>query len=214
MTDIPQLIARLTTLRDGLGLFHDADQEAITEAIAELAAKIPANMTDTAELIARLQARRAFGRHTYDTRWSMLTDPDPDCQEAAAALAAQAREIATAHKMMDQDKEDYDELKERFEAQAQEIERLNVIPEDHGFRQLEKTRIMLAQAQEIEQLKEWGKKFHEVGSANAQRAAAAEAEVKRIKQMSLGSIYKEATDRLDAAEARVRELMAKIDSAT
>lgn len=138
MTDLPQLIARLTTLRDGLGLFHEADQEAITEAIAELAAKIPANMTDTAGLIARADAWAP-----HDNCWAMH-------QELVAALAAQA--------------------------------------------------------QEIEQLKEWGKKFHEVGSANAQRAAAAEAEVKRIKQMSLGSIYKEATDRLDAAEARVREL--------
>ncbi len=44
------------------------------------------------------------------------------------------------------------------------------------------------------------------------RAEAAEAEVKRIKQMSLGSIYKEAQDRLEAAEARLGEATARIET--
>jgi hypothetical protein len=77
---------------------------------------------------------------------------DDELERLRALNATQAQEIATAHKMMDQDKKDYDDLKERFDAQAQEV--------------------------------------------------------KRIKQMSLGSIYKEVADRLEAAEARVREMEA------
>jgi hypothetical protein len=46
----------------------------------------------TAELIARLKARNAFGLN--GSSWMMLAEPDPDCQEAADAIAAQAQEIA------------------------------------------------------------------------------------------------------------------------
>jgi hypothetical protein len=45
----------------------------------------------TAELIARLQARKAFGLNGGS--WMMLAEPDPDCQEAADALAALAQEV-------------------------------------------------------------------------------------------------------------------------
>jgi hypothetical protein len=72
-----------------------------------------ADSLKTAELIARLTDELAM--------W-------PCVDEIKTALAAMAQEIATAHKMMDQDKRDYDELKDRFDAQAQEIERLKGNP--------------------------------------------------------------------------------------
>jgi hypothetical protein len=104
-------------------------------------------MADTTEVIARL---RTLAEMLTEAETKSQAGFDQWCLEAANVLAAQAQEIATAHKMMDQDKQDYDELKERFDAQAQEIEACNELAKEYNAL-AERAEAAEARARELEE---------------------------------------------------------------
>jgi chromosome segregation ATPase len=78
--------------------------------------------TEAAQLAVAAEARvRELGNIQRNSFLSLKANGEK-IAELVLRCDAQAQEIATALKMMDQDKEDYDELEERFAVQAQEIE--------------------------------------------------------------------------------------------
>jgi chromosome segregation ATPase len=101
----------------------------------------------------------------------------------------------TAHKMMDQDKKDYDELKEQFTAQAQEIERWEAYEQELIDRAEVAEARVREQAQEIERLTRevaWIEPFKLSAKNNA-------------------SFYDQMKERAEVAEARVQEIDGILD---
>jgi chromosome segregation ATPase len=156
-------------------------------------------MTDTAELIALM--RQTF-QVTGDKYFGLAAD----------RLAAQAQEIATAHKMMDQDKQDYDDLKERFDAQAQEIERWTLSARNNAkFYDQAKERAEAAEAR-VRELDGLIDEATAMITKIQRERDAIEAATMRMKsdKAELVISREDWRDRAEAAEARVKRLEVEI----